>query len=569
VPDIADSLTATSVPLAVRSSRSRDGTRALGVAAALVAVVVMLPLVAIAWNAVTPRFDVWAHLIRTQLGGLAFNTIALLVGVGVLVAIIGVGLAWLIATRDFPGRGFFEWGLVLPLAMPAYVVGFVLLGLFDYAGPVARAWQSIAGAEARLPDVRSYGGVVVVMALVYYPYVYLLARTAFAERSASLIEAARGLGLSPREAFFRLAVPVARPAIAAGLALALMETLADFGTVSLFGYQTFTVAVYRVWFGMFDRVAAGQLATVLLLFAAMVLALERWGRRSARFALPSGGATPGRLALGGVRGWVATTTCTAVLGLAFVLPTSVLVVWSVRAFESPGAYGPMLGQAVNTALVGLGAMAICLAAALLLAYAARIVHSRGLVRLGNLALLGYAIPGTVVAVGVIGVLAALDRGLEGAASVLGVAPPPLLATSAIGLLFAYVVRFLAVAYLPLQAGLARVGTALDESARVLGASPMALLTRVHVPLLRGAIGTAGVLVLVDVMKELPATMLLRPFGFDTLAVGIWQATTESLWLQAAPPALAIVVVGTVLVLLLTRGFGRSLLGPIARPGADR
>jgi iron(III) transport system permease protein len=569
VPAIADALRPASAPVVPRVSRSRDATRPLAVAAGLLAVVVLLPLAAIAWNAATPRVDVWMHLVRTQLGGLAFNTVALLLGVGALVAIIGVGLAWLVATRDFPGRGFFEWALVLPLAMPAYVVGFVLLGMFDYAGPVARLWQAIAGADARLPDVRSYGGVVIVMALVYYPYVYLLTRTAFAERSASLIEAARGLGLRPRQTFLHLAVPIARPAIAAGLALALMETLADFGTVSLFGYQTFTVAVYRVWFGMFDRVAAGQLATVLLLFAAIVLGLERWARRSARFSLPSGGTAPKRATLGRSAGWMATGVCSSVLGIAFVLPTSVLVVWSARAVADGASIQPLWRQAANTALVGVGAMAVCLAAALLLAYAARLVRSRVIARLGNVALLGYAIPGTVVAVGVIGVLAAVDRAVAGAADLLGVAPPPLLATSAIGLLFAYVVRFLAVSYLPIQAGLARVGPALDESARSLGASPLRLLTNVHAPLLRGALVTAGVLVLVDVMKELPATMLLRPFGFDTLAVGIWQATTESLWLQAAPPALAIVIVGTVLVLMLTRGFGRTMLGPVARTGAAR
>ena len=535
----------------------------------LLAVVVVLPLAAIAWNAATPRFDVWAHLVRTQLGGLAFNTIALLAGVGALVAVIGVGLAWLVATRDFPGRKFFEWALVLPLAMPAYVVGFVLLGLFDYAGPVARLWQAVAGPDARLPDVRSYGGVVIVMALAYYPYVYLLARTAFAERSSALIEAARGLGLRPRDAFLRLAVPVARPAIAAGLALALMETLADFGTVSLFGYQTFTVAVYRVWFGMFDRIAAGQLATVLLLFAAIVLGLERWARRSARFSLPSGGAVAKRASLGRGARWMATSACGAVLGIAFVLPTSVLVLWTARALADGASIAPLWRQTANTAVIGVAAMAVCLAAALLLAYAARLVRSTVIARLGNVALLGYAIPGTVVAVGVIGVLAAVDGAVAGAAGLLDIAPPPLLVTSAIGLLFAYVVRFLAVAYLPIQAGLARVGPALDESARGLGASPARLLASVHAPLLRGALLTAAVLVLVDVMKELPATMLLRPFGFDTLAVGIWQATTESLWLQAAPPALAIVAVGTVLVLLLTRGVGRTLLGPAARAGAMR
>jgi iron(III) transport system permease protein len=443
------------------------------------------------------------------------------------------------------------------MAMPAYVFGFVMLGAFDYAGPVARLWVSLGGSVANLPEIRSYGGVVAAMSLVYYPYVYLLARNAFAERSGAMTEAARSLGLGPWEAFRRLALPAARPAIAAGLALALMETLADFGTVSLYGYQTFTVAVYRVWFGMFDRVAAGQLATTLLVFTMMLLAVERWGRRSARFALEEGVAVAKRTTLPRRSAWLVTFACSLIVGVAFVVPTTVLVAWTVRAAAEGLQLDVMWRQALNTGVIGLAATAVCVAAALLLAYAGRIGKSRGLARATNVALLGYAIPGSVIAVGVLGVLVVADRALAAAAGVIGTAAPPLLATSAIGLLFAYVVRFLAVAFLPLQAGLGRISSAYDESARSLGAGPGRILSAVHAPLLRSAALTATILVLVDVMKEMPATMLLRPFGFDTLAVGIWQATTESLWLQAAPPALAIVVLGTVLVAVLAHGRGAS------------
>ena len=525
--------------------------RAFTIVAGLLAVLVLLPLAAVAWNAATPRFEVWAHLARTQLGELAVNTIALLAGVGILSGLIGTGLAWLVAAREFPGRRFFSWALILPLAMPAYVIGFVFLSVFDYAGPAATLLQAVAGPDARLPDPRSYWGIVLVMSLVYYPYVYLLARNAFAERSTALFEAARSLGLGPWAAFRRLALPVARPALAAGLALALMETLADFGTVSLFGYPSFTVSVYRVWFGMFDRVAAGQLATVLLIFAGALLALERWGRRGAAFT-----GAPGRIAarteLAGMRGIGATIACTSVIAIAFLLPAGVLVAWSIRAAES-GMMWESLGRlAGNTALVAAIATVLCVGAATALAYATRLDRSRPLARLVHVSLLGYAIPGSVVAVGVLGVLAAADRLIASGTTATGIGTLPLLATSAVGLLFAYVVRFMAVAWLPLQAGLLRITPSLDESARSLGAAPRRILSTIHAPLLRGALVTASTLVLLDVMKEMPATMLLRPFGFDTLSVGIWQATTESLWLQAAPPALAIVIVGGLLVSVVSR-----------------
>ena len=336
-----------------------------------------------------------------------------------------------------------------------------------------------------------------------------------------------------------------------------METLADFGTVSLFGYPSFTVSVYRVWFGMFDRVAAGQLATVLLVFAGVLLALERWGRRSSLFTGSPGRVAP-RAPLTGIRGWFATATCAGILAVAFVLPAGVLVLWSVEAAKS-GVMWESLGKlAGNTALIAAIATVLCVGAATALAYATRIDRSRSLARLVHVSLLGYAIPGSVIAVGVLGVLAAVDRVVASGTDAIGVAGLPLLATSAAGLLFAYVVRFMAVAWLPVQSGLLRITPALDESARSLGAGPRRILTTVHAPLLRSALLTASTLVLLDVMKEMPATMLLRPFGFDTLAVGIWQATTESLWLQAAPPALAIVIVGAVLVSALSRTLGAAI-----------
>lgn len=459
-------------------------------------------------------------------------------------------LGWLVAVHRFPGRGFFEWALVLPLAIPAYVYGFVTIAIADYTAPVPTWLRESLGVT--VPDVRSYWGLVVTMSLVFYPYVYLLSRSAFAERGVALVDAARSLGQSPRAAFWRLALPLARPALASGLALALMETLADFGTVSVFGYDTYTTAVYRVWFGMMDRSAAGQLALVLLLFAAALITAERLVRRRASYGVSDARRThPVDTPRG--RQWLAAGLCAAVLGVAFVLPAGVLTAWTIRAVRA-GALAETYSVLLrNTVVLALGAAAITVTAAVVLGYATRVVRARHVRLLTAAALLGYAVPGSVVAVGVLLVLTQVDA-LVGA---LAGASPGALVTSSVGaLLFAYLVRFVAAAYYPVQAGLARVPSTLDESARSLGATPWRVLRDVHVPLLRGSLVAAAILVVVEVVKELPATMLIRPFGFETLAVEVWQRTNDAMWVEAAPPSLAIVAVGALLVGWLTRASAR-------------
>lgn len=532
--------------------------RLLGAGVVLLAAIVAAPTIAVAVNALEPRWEVWRHLAETRLLGLAWNTLRLLAGVAAGAGTLGVTLAWLVAVHRFPGRGIFEWALVLPLAVPAYVYGFVIIALLDYTGPVQTWLRAAFGTGFILPDIRSWWGVVGVMSLVFYPYVYLVAKAAFAERGIAMVEAAHSLGQTSLAGFWRLAMPLARPAIAAGMTLALMETLADFGTVSVFGYDTFTTAIYRVWFGMFDRTAAGQIALTLMGFAALLLILERTTRGRRRFGIADAGRT--RLVeLRGARGWLATAACSAVLAVAFVLPASVLVSWSVRALSAgavAGTYPELVG---NTVSVALGAALLTVGAALLLAYRARLAPSRWLRGLSTMALLGYAIPGSVVAVGVLLVLARVDRMIESVAGAFAGFEPPLLAASVAGLLFAYLVRFIAIAYYPVQAGLARIPVALDESAQVLGAGRGAVLRQVHAPLLRGSLTTAAILVFVEVLKELPATMLIRPFGFDTLAVEVWQRTNDAMWIEAAPPSLAIVAAGAVLVWLLTHARGSRAL----------
>jgi iron(III) transport system permease protein len=526
------------------------------VLATLVAGVLIVPIIAVLSSLARPRLEIWTHLWRTQLGELIANTLLLLVGVGAGTLLVGTALAWLVVGFRFPGRALFEWALMLPLAVPAYVIGFAFLGLFEYAGPVQTALRGWLGEHARFPDLRSYGGVVLVMTLVFYPYVYLLARAAFREQGAATLETARSLGHSRRRAFFEVLLPMSRPSLVAGGSLAMMEALADFGTVATFGYRTFTEAIYRVWLGMFDRVAATQLASLLLLFAFLLLALERALRGRARFVQShrrGHGVTPVRL-----RGWPAagaTGACALVVGLAFVLPVGQLLVWTAEAL-GPGRlqFGRLLANTLL--LASLAALATCVLA-VALAYAARLHPSMGVRALAQLVAMGYALPGSVVAVGVLVPVALLDHALVGGLEwALGRPLGLVLTGSAAALLFAYVVRFLAVSYQTLDASLDKIPSSLDDAARSLGAGAVGTLRRVHLPLMRGGLGTALILVFVETMKEMPATLLLRPFGFDTLAVRVWERTAESLWADAAIPALAIVVAGLGPVFLAIRWSGR-------------
>jgi iron(III) transport system permease protein len=522
------------------------------VLATLVAAVLAVPIVAVLASLARPRLEIWAHLWRTQLLELVLNTLLLLAGVGVGTLVVGAGLAWLVVGFRFPGRAVFEWALMLPLAVPAYVIGFAFLGLFDYAGPVQTGLRRWVGPQAGLPELRSYGGVTLMMTLVFYPYVYLLARTAFRDQGAATLETARSLGHSRLRAFLEVTLPMARPSLAAGVALAMMEALADFGTVATFGYRTLTEAIYRVWLGMFDRAAATQLASLLLVFAFLLLALERALRGQARF-VQSHRRGPGvvPVALRAGRAAAATAACSVVLGLAFVLPVAQLLVWAPAAL---GAGRLPLGRLLTNTLLlaGLAALATCLPA-VTLAYAGRL-HPSPIVRgAAQFVSMGYALPGSVVAVGVLAPVALLDHAVVGALErALGHPLGLVLTGSAATLLFAYVVRFVAVSYQTLDASLGKIPASFDDAARSLGVGVLGTLRRVHLPLMRGGLLTALILVFVETMKEMPATLLLRPFGFDTLAVGVWERTSESLWADAAVPALVIVAAGLLPVVVAIR-----------------
>ena len=515
--------------------------------------VVAVPIATVLLSTVPPAVEVWAHLLRTQLVELLANTVLLVASVGAGSLVVGTTLAWLVVHHRFPGRAVFEWALVLPLAVPAYVIGFAFLGLFDFPGPIQTFLRHRLGFAGGV-DPRGYGGVVTVMTLVFYPYVYLLARAAFAEQGAATLETARSLGCGRLRAFRTITLPMARPALAAGASLAMMEALADFGTVSTFGYRTLSEAIYRVWYGMFDRIAATQLASVLLVFALGLMLVERGLRGRARFGQSrrrGHGVIP--TPLHGMQAAAATALCGGVLALAFLLPVAQLVAWAgplLLVWPPVPNFGAILGRSVALA----GGAALCVVAlAVILAYAVRL-HRTASVRLATqFAAMGYALPGSVIAVGVLLPMAWLDHVLvSGVERLLGRPLGLVLIGSMAGLLFAYTVRFLAVGLQTVDASLTRVPRRLDDAARSLGQRAGGLLWRVHVPLLRRGLLTAFILVFVETMKEMPATLLLRPFGVNTLAVQVWEWTSESLWAEAAVPALVLVLAGLVPVFLALR-----------------
>jgi iron(III) transport system permease protein len=518
---------------------------------------VLLPLsvLVLSWQSID--MQIWSHLWDTQMPRLLGNTLTLVVGVGTGVTVLGVSLAWLTSLCEFPGRRWLDWALMLPFAIPAYVLAFVFVGLLDFAGPVQSLLREWFGSGLRLPRVRSTGGVIIVLVLVFYPYVYLLARTAFLAQGKGLMEAARMLGQSPWQAFWRVALPVARPAIGAGVALALMETLADFGAVAVFNFDTFTTAIYKTWYGFFSLSSAAQLASLLLLAVMLVLYGERRarGQDHAASERPRGQAL---YRLRGVKACLASGWCALVFACAFVVPMLQLVVWCWQRgrFDLDERYRELI---VHTLYLGAMAALITVTVALLLAFARRQAPTRG-IRVGvAVANLGYALPGSVLAVSLMLAFSFLDRELVVPLSGwLGGAGRPLLLGSVAALLVAYLVRFIAVAYGPLESSLARIRPSLPEASRSLGVGGPRLFFKVYLPLLLPGTLSAALLVFVDTLKEMPATLLMRPFGWDTLAVRVFEMTSEGEWARASLPALTLVLVGLLPVIGLIRRSARQV-----------
>lgn len=528
----------------------RGGPLRLGVLLLGTATAVPLVVLFSAWA--TPETEVWRHLAATVLPGLLRNTAALLLGVGAGTLALGCGLAWLTARCEFPGRRWLDWALMLPLALPAYVLAFVTYGLFDTAGPVQRLLAHVPGAAKVSFEARGTGWVIAVLTLAFYPYVYLLARAAFLAIGRGTLEAARLLGLGGWGTFFRVVLPTARPAIVAGVALALMETLADFGAVSVFNYDTFTTAIYKAWFGLFNLPAAAQLASLLLLIVALALVGERRLRGAARFHETARGAPPPRIVLAGWRAGAATTLAGAVVAVGFVLPMIQLVGW-VAASHGAGLDQRYWTLLVHTLALGASAALVTVTGALVVGLAHRQLRDRPSRIAAELSALGYALPGSVLAVGVMMSVAGIDHALNTLWRLLGGGTVgPVLGGSIAALLLAYLVRFLAVANGPVGSALDRLRPSVVEAARTLGARGLDLSRRIYLPLLRPGLLTAALLVLVEVMKEMPATLLLRPFGWDTLAVRIFEFTSEGEWQRAALPAVTLVLAGLGPVVWLAR-----------------
>ncbi len=516
----------------------------------------LIPVGVVASALLHPDQAIWAHLWRHVLPELLVNTLWLALGVTVGVTFLGTGLAWLTAACEFPGRRFFAWGLLLPLALPAYVTAFIWIGLLDFTGALPTYLRETWGLAA-IPPIRSRGGVILVMVLALYPYVYLTARAAFQGQGRRLLEAAQSLGLSRRRAFFRVALPMARPGIVAGLILALMETLADFGTVAVFNYNTFTTAIYKAWFSMFSLPAASQLATLLVFFVLALVLVEQFSRSRRCYAAPARGSGGSRrIRLAGFDAWLATAAAGLVFLLAFLVPLVQLLAWTwnVAATDLDARYLDFAWHSLL--LAGFGA-ALVVALALALGYAQRLRPTPAMQFAARLATLGYALPGAVLAVGFYIPVAGLDnllidawRTFTGAAD--GSVSGQILGGTLAVMLLAYCARFLAVGFGPVESGLGRITRTVDEAARVLGSTGFKRLARVHLPMLRAPLLAAVALAFVDIMKELPITLMTRPFGWDTLATRVFEMTSEGEWERAAPPAVAICLAGLLPVFLLVK-----------------
>jgi iron(III) transport system permease protein len=524
---------------------------AVGLATALA-----LPVIVVLLNLASPATDTWRHLATTVLPDYIGNSLLLMAGVAFGVIVGGVTTAWITTMCRFPGHRLFEWALLLPMAVPAYVMAYAYTDLLQFAGPVQGLLRELTGWGVHdywFPDVRSLGGAIIMLSLVLYPYVYLLARAAFLEQSDSMLEVARVSGYGPWGTFRRVALPLARPGIVAGTALALMEALADYGTVSYFGVQTFTTGIFRAWFSLGDHVAAAQLSAILLGFVFLLLLVERLSRSRAGFHNASH-----RKRLRNVyrlRGWraaVAVWFCVLPLVFGFLLPAGIMLHMALTSGDAQfGARYITLTRNTVTLAAVTATLAVLLA--LVAGYAGRASNAPVVRAANRIAGLGYAVPGAVIAVGVLIPVTRLDQWLAGWMQALTGVNPGLILTGGIAaLVYAYLARFFAVSLQAVDAGLAKITPSMNDAARSLGCGPVATLRRVHAPLLWRSALSAGLLVFVDVMKELPATFVMRPFNFDTLAVQAYNLASDERLAEASTAALTIVLVGLLPLIVLSR-----------------
>lgn len=523
---------------------------------ALACLALVMPLGLVFASLWFPQFDVWQHLYSTVLSDYILNSLGLAFGVGVLVILIGTPLAWCLAKYEFTARKQLQWLVLLPMAMPAYIIAYTYTGMLDFAGPVQTLlrqsfeWQT---GNYYFPEIRSLSGAILMLSLVLYPYVYMLARTAFRDQPASLEEAALSLGVSSKRYIVKVILPLARPAILMGAALAMMEAFADYGTVKYFGISTFTTGIFRTWFGLGNGLAAAQLAAMLTTFVMLLLILEYLSRRRIRYYFQGQqGPTKKRVVLTGAKAIWVPVLCFIPVLLGFVLPMIQLLFWAFKTYSSQltSEFWLLLWNSFYLAAI---AAISAVTLALLFAYGKRLYPVKPIQWLVGAVSLGYAVPGTVIAIGAMISLSWLDIKLNAfTESWFEVSVGLIFSGSLFALVLVYSSRFLAVALHNIQTGLARIKPSMDDAARSLGNTPMQVLGKVHVPLMKTSVLSALLLVFVDVLKELPATLILRPFNFNTLAVKTFELASDERLMDAAFPALAIVFVGIVPVVLLTK-----------------
>ncbi|MCU7893369.1 MAG: iron ABC transporter permease [Candidatus Thiodiazotropha sp. (ex Ustalcina ferruginea)] len=527
----------------------------------LIALLLSVPVLVVLSYLFEPAGEVWQHLVDTVLQDYVINSLLLMVGVAMGVLLVGVSTAWLTSMCQFPGRSLFEWALLLPMAIPAYIIAYTYTGLFDFAGPVQtllRDWTGWGYGDYWFPEIRSIEGAALMLSLVLYPYVYLLSRAAFLGQSICVLDVSRSLGNGPWRTFFMVALPLARPAIVAGLSLALMETLADYGTVQYFGVSTFTTGIFRTWYGLNNAAAAAQLSAMLLLAVFALIILEKGSRRQARYhhttqrhqALT-------RFQLNPRQSLMAFLICSGALLFGFILPAGQLLWWALTTAEE-SLDSRFLSLISHSLLLAGAASILALLLALFLSYGKRRRGSWPATIAVRVAGMGYAIPGTVIAIGVMIPFAAFDNALdEWMRLQFGWSTGLLLSGTLVALIFAYLVRFLAVSLQTVEAGLGKIRPTMDEVARSMDTGPGEIVRRVHMPMLKGSLMTALLLVFVDILKELPATLILRPFNYNTLAVRAYELASDERLADASYAALTIVVVGILPVILLSRTITRS------------
>ncbi|WP_246540366.1 ABC transporter permease [sulfur-oxidizing endosymbiont of Gigantopelta aegis] len=499
--------------------------------------------------------DVWQHLVDTVLADYVSNSLLLMLGVSVGTLSIGITTAWLTSICEFPGRKFFQWALLLPLAVPAYIIAYTYTGMLDFSGPLQTFLRELFGWGPRdywFPEIRSLGGAMMMLSLVLYPYVYLLTRAAFLEQSSTTLEASRSLGMGPWKSFFAIALPMARPAIITGLSLALMETLADFGTVEYFGVATFTTGIFRTWFGLGDTAAASQLASTLLVFVFILILMERFSRRQAQYHQQIGRqAHARRIKLSPKQAWLASTACAIPLILGFGLPFTQLLIWTIETADEMinSDFYALVANSLSLALV---TSLLALMLALFMGYGQRLKNTPFIRLMVRIASMGYAIPGTVIAIGVVIPFAWLDNTVDDwSRSQFDFSTGLIFSGTLFALVFSYLVRFLAVSVGSVESSLGKIKPSMDDAARSMGFTPFQVLKKVHIPIMRTTLLTAILLVFVDVLKELPATLLLRPFNFNTLAVHAYELAADERLADASSAAIMIVMTGIIPVILLS------------------